>query len=200
MSQQPDSSESLERLIERIVSTVITLMARRGFAQAEDPTLAPEYRCPKDGSSRTAKIRALLDSRPKGTFHLDGKTISFTGGDERLNRFDPGPKPGDLTNAYYLGLGIALVGCLVLGFASTLMSPVGFTIIALGLWMAVLSWFRDRDLESRLDVWRKKAAFADTHWLCDPCGHEFLPEEKAEGGTSPDPPLSENVQSFQGRS
>jgi hypothetical protein len=200
VSQQPGSSESLERQIEGIVSIVLTQMTRRGFAPDDDPTLAPEFRCPHDGSSRTAKIRALLDSRPRGTFRWDGKTITFIGGDERLSRLDPGPKPSDLTVVYYLGLGTALVGSLILGLASTLKSPVGWVIIGLGFWISVVSRFRDRDLESRLADWRKKTAKADTHWLCDPCGEDFLPEANDHGDGIQTPPLPENVQSFQGPS
>lgn len=199
MSQHPISSDSIERLLEVILPIVMTKTMGKGVAPADDPTLAPEYRCPHDGSSRTAKIRALLDSRPRGTFQWDGKTITFNGGDERLSRLDPGPMPSDLTAVYYLGLGTALVGSLILGLASTLKSPMGWVFIGLGFWITVVSWFRDRNLESRLAAWREKTAKADTHWLCHPCGEEFLPETKDKGDGIPTPP-PENVQSFQGRS
>lgn len=200
MSQQPGSSDSIERLLEAIIPAVMAKLMLNGFAQEDDRTLAPEFCCPHDGSSRTAKIRALLDSRPRGTFQWDGKTITFIGGDERLSRLDPGPKPIDLTFVYYLGLGTVLMGSLILGLASTLKSPIGWVIVGLGFWMVVLSWFRDRDLETRLTAWRNKTAKADTHWLCIPCGAEFLPEEQVKGDGIPAPSLPENVQSFQGQS
>lgn len=200
MSQQPRSSDSIERQLEVIIPAVMAKLMLNGFAQEDDRTLAPEFCCPHDGSSRTAKIRALLDSRPRGTFQWDGKTVTFIGGDERLSRLDPGPEPRDLSFIYYIGLGTALVGSLILGFANTLMSPAGWAIIGLGSWIVVLSWFRDRDLETRLDTWRKKTAIADTRWLCIPCGTDFLPEGKVIGEEIQTPSLPENVRSFQGRS
>lgn len=174
MSHQPIDSD----LLSQLVSSVLLLLKKEGFTSSDDPTLKPEFCCPFDGSSRTAKISELLASRPRGTIRLEGKTISFVGGDERLDRLDPGPEPGDLDIAYYFGVSLVVLGGLISVIASSPRDRFGWICCFLGVWTMFFSWYRDRDLDARHATWREKRDQANTHWLCDPCGEIFRPEDK----------------------
>jgi len=182
MSQLPFGPES----IEQVVALIIGLFKRQGFLSNEDPTLAHGFRCPKDGSSRTSKISELLASRPRGTFRWEGKSVSFVGGDERLDGLDPGPEPGDMRGVIYLGSIVGLVGCLIAVGTNSPINGFGWGIAGFGGLAALLARQWDRDLNGRHAAWKEKRDRADTHWLCDPCGHVFLPKGTREGNTVSD--------------
>jgi hypothetical protein len=145
----------------------------------DDPTLAPEYRCPNDGSSRTYKISALLALRPRGTVSGGGRTISYRGGSQAIDLLDPGSEPRSHRPFLYLGWILIGVGTLSTLLPVKLFGCLAPALIALGVGVAVVAWIADWGLGSRHAVWKGKADKAQTHWWCEACHGIFLPESNS---------------------
>ncbi len=168
-------------IIDKLVSSLLAAFDRLSAHTTGDPTLAPEFRCPIDNSSRTAKISELLASRPRGSVLMNGKSASFVGGSAGLDELDPGPMPRNRTAFFVFGLCVLLAGCLIALFGASPMRSTGGLLILMGGVTAGAAWHSDLDLPIRYSAWKNKEATADTHWRCEACGKVFLPEAKPDG-------------------
>ncbi len=166
------------RVIQQILEALLDLFNKLGMSTKGDPTLAEEFRCPNDGSSRTWKLSEQLASRPRGHFFIDGKRTSFVGGNPRLDELDPGSEPQSQHQFFVLGAVLVLAGALVAVFAPSSSGCFGWMMILLGVVAMLFSWYADHDLETRHATWTDKKHVAETHWRCEACGYVFLPEER----------------------
>lgn len=175
------SSDAVDpRVIQQILEGLLDLFNKLGMSSKGDPTLAEEFRCPNDGSSRTWKLSEQLASRPRGHFLIDGKRTSFVGGNPRLDELDPGSEPQSQHQFFVLGAVLALAGAVVAVLAPSPSGCYGWMMILLGVVAMLFSWYADRDLETRHSTWAVKKQVADTHWRCEACGCVFLPEERKD--------------------
>lgn len=106
-------------VVQQLVEGMMALFDRLGISSKEDSTLKPEFRCPEDSSSRTIKISVLLGSRPRGALTVNGNKAWFQGGNPMLDNLDPGPEPHSQKPIFNLGAGFAILGGLVILFASS---------------------------------------------------------------------------------
>jgi hypothetical protein len=107
------------QIVKQILDSLIVLFQQLGGSTKGDPTLADEFRCPDDRSSRTWKISEQLASRPRGHFSIDGKRASFIGGNTRLDELDPGREPRSSNHIFYFGIVVIAIGLLILLTAPT---------------------------------------------------------------------------------
>jgi len=175
------SSDAVDpRVIQQILEGLLDLFSKLGMSTKGDPTLAEEFRCPNDGSSRTWKLSEQLASRPRGHFYIDGKRTSFVGGNSRLDELDPGSEPHSQHQFFVLGAVLALAGAVVAVLAPSPSGCYGWMMILLGAVAMLFTWYADHDLETRHASWAVKKQVADTHWRCEACGCVFLPEERKD--------------------
>lgn len=175
------SSDAVDpRVIQQILEALLDLFNKLGMSTKGDPTLAEEFRCPNDGSSRTWKLSEQLASRPHGHLFINGKRTSFVGGNPRMDELDPGPKPQSQHLFFVLGVVMALTGAVVAVLAPSPSGCYGWMMIFLGMVAMLFSWYADRDLETRLSTWAEKKEVAETYWRCEACGCVFLPEERKD--------------------
>jgi hypothetical protein len=168
------------RVIQQILEGLLDLFNKLGMSTKGDPTLAEEFRCPNDGSSRTWKLSEQLASRPRGHFFIDGKRTSFVGGNPRLDELDPGSEPQSQHQFFVLGAVLTLAGALIAILAPSASGCYGWTMILLGAIAMLFTWYADHDLVTRHATWTEKKHVADTHWRCEACGCVFLPEERKD--------------------
>jgi len=94
---------------------------------------------------------------------------------------------------------------MVFGLFTAMVAPspngcYGGLFLFVGTIPTTYSWYTDRDLVARHEVWLEKKHIADTHWRCEACGRVFLPEERKDlhedmaqnDGVSPDADVLEN--------
>lgn len=175
------SSDTVDpRVIQQILEGLLDLFNKLGMSIKGDPTLAEEFRCPNDGSSRTWKISEQLASRPRGHFLIDGKRTSFVGGNPRLDELDPGSEPQSQHQFFVLGAVLVLAGTVVVVFAPSPSGCYAWMMILLGAVAMLFTWYADHDLETRHATWAEKKLVAETHWRCEACGCVFLPEERKD--------------------
>lgn len=172
------SDRFTHRELEQFASMLKPLLDGLLPGMKDDPTLAPEFRCPNDGSSRTCKISALLALRPQGTVSGGGRTILYRGGSQAIDILDPGSEPRSHRPFLYLGWILVGVGVLSTLLPMKLLGCLGLAPIALGVGVVTVAWVADWDLESRHAVWKEKVGEAQTHWWCEACHGTFLPESK----------------------
>lgn len=175
MPEQP-SGQHLEWILSALKPLIEGVLA----SIKDDPTLLPEFRCPKDGSSRTFKVSAVLAARPRGTASSEGKTIAYWGGSQAVDALDPGPEPRNKNAFFIFGLIVVLVGIAMTLFGQGPSGCGGTAIMLVGAVAIVSSWYSDRDLEARHAKWERKMVEAKTHWWCEACHCVFLPEPKPE--------------------
>ena len=177
------SDQDLERLFAVIKPMFEALLANL----KEDPTLAPEFRCPKDSSSRTYKISALLAARPRGTASSGGTTISYSGSSPAVDSLDPGPEPREQGLLFKAGIFVAIAGIAfgVLGPAPS--GCVGTLVFIVGCVTGGRAWYMDSTFMERHAAWKKKYEVAQTHWWCEACHEVFQPESKTDAESSLSP-------------
>lgn len=185
------SNRALVQDLERLMAAIRPMIEGVITGLKEDPTLAPEFRCPKDGSSRTFKISALLAARPRGTASSGGTTISFSGGSSAVDSLDPGPEPQRQGVFLKIGTVVAFAGAAFGIFGPAPLGCGGAVLFALGCVAAVGAWYADGTFEERHDRWKKKREIAQTHWWCEACHEVFLPESRPDSTLNPAVPYDE---------
>ena len=165
-----------EQDIERILPNLARLIESALAHTREDATLAPEFRCPYDGSSRTFKISAAIASRPRARAVCGDKIITLDVGNPAVDALVSGPEPQRMDIQFFGGLGVVLLG----GLSALLfhLGCAGLLVMGLGLLGAGRALFLDHDFEARHQTWEKRSAEAETHWWCEACHETFLPERR----------------------